>query len=46
MLRVHYREGGSRFAPIVLKYQVRKLVAPFIRWRRRRMFSKDKVSSD
>jgi glycosyltransferase involved in cell wall biosynthesis len=41
MLRVHYRGGGSRFAPIVLKYQVRKLAAPFIRWRRRRMFSKD-----
>ena len=39
MLRVHYREGGSRFAPIVLKYQVRKLVAPLIRWRRQRMFS-------
>lgn len=40
MLRVHYREGGSRFAPIVLKYQLRKLVAPLLRWRRKRMFSK------
>ena len=40
MLRVHYREGGSRFAPIVLKYQIRKLVAPLIRWRRKRLFSK------
>ncbi len=40
MLRVHYREGGSRFAPIVLKYQVRKLVAPLIRRRRQRVFSK------
>lgn len=39
MLRVHYREGGSKFAPIVLKYQVRKIVAPLIRWRRKRMFS-------
>jgi len=41
MLRVHYREGGSRLAPIVLKYRVRKIVAPLIRWRRKRMFSKD-----
>lgn len=38
MLRVHYREGGSPFAPIVLKYQLRKLVAPLINWRRQRMF--------
>lgn len=38
MLRVHYREGGHRLAPIVLKYQLRKLVAPVINWRRQRMF--------
>jgi glycosyltransferase involved in cell wall biosynthesis len=41
MLRVHYREGGSRIAPIVLKYQIRKLAAPFIRWRRKRLFKQD-----
>jgi len=40
MLRVHYREGGSFFAPIVAKYYVRKVVAPLINWRRRRMFKK------
>lgn len=38
MLRVHYREGGSRFAPIVLKYWLRKFFAPFIQWQRKRMY--------
>jgi len=40
MLRVHFRDGGSLFAPIVLKYLVRKVVAPYIRWRRRRLFQR------
>lgn len=38
MLRVHYRDGGTPFSMIVLKYWIRKLVAPYINWRRRRMF--------
>jgi glycosyltransferase involved in cell wall biosynthesis len=38
MLRVHYRDGGSRLAPIVLKYWLRKLASPIINWRRRRLF--------
>ncbi len=37
MLKVHYRDGGSFFAPIVAKYYVRKLVAPVWNWRRRKM---------
>ena len=37
MLRVHYREGGYRLAPIVIKYQLRRLLAPLINWRRRKM---------
>jgi len=40
MLRVHYRDGGSTFSPIVLKYLLRKLTAPLIRWKRRRMFKR------
>ncbi len=41
MLKVHYRDGGSFFAPIVAKYYVRKLVAPYINWRRRKLFEKN-----
>ncbi|MCS6906984.1 MAG: glycosyltransferase family 2 protein [Anaerolineales bacterium] len=37
MLRVHYREGGSPFAIIVWKSWMRRLVAPYLRWKRRRM---------
>jgi len=36
MIRIHYRDGGSFFSPIVAKYYVRKLVAPYWNWRRRR----------
>jgi len=38
MLRVHYRDGGSRFSQIVIKYYLRKIVAPFISYRRRKLF--------
>jgi glycosyltransferase involved in cell wall biosynthesis len=38
MLRVHYRDGGSFFAPIVAKYYLRKVIGPLWKWRiRRRM---------
>jgi glycosyltransferase involved in cell wall biosynthesis len=38
MLRVHYRNGGSWFAPIVFKYWLRKIASPWVNWRRRSMF--------
>jgi hypothetical protein len=40
MLRVHYRDGGSPLSLITAKYAVRKLVAPLINWRRRKMFER------
>jgi len=36
MMRVHYRDGGSPFSLINLKYWLRKAAAPLINWRRRR----------
>jgi glycosyltransferase involved in cell wall biosynthesis len=36
MLKVHYRDGGTFFAPIVAKYYIRKMVAPLLNWNRRR----------
>jgi glycosyltransferase involved in cell wall biosynthesis len=33
MLRVHYRDGGSFFAPIVAKYYLRKVIGPLWKWR-------------
>ena len=38
MLRVHYRDGGSWFSQIVIKYYLRKIAAPFISYRRRNLF--------
>lgn len=33
MLRVHYRDGGGFFSPIVAKYYLRKIIGPL--WKRR-----------
>lgn len=46
MLKVHYRDGGSFFSIIVAKYYVRKLAAPLINWRRRRMVGSSKNSME
>lgn len=34
MLKVHYRDGGSKLAPIVFKYYLRLLAGPYLRWKR------------
>ncbi len=36
MIRVHKRDGGSFFSIIMAKFYLRKLLAPFITWRRNR----------
>ena len=38
MLRIHKRNGGSAFSLLYAKYLLRKVLAPVIRWRRRRSF--------
>jgi glycosyltransferase involved in cell wall biosynthesis len=38
MLRVHRREGGSWFSIIFARYCLRRLVAPYINWKRRKLF--------
>ena len=40
MIRIHYRDGGSIFSVIMAKYYVRQIVAPFLRWRRRRLLAR------
>lgn len=37
MLKIHYRDGGKWWQPIVWKYWVRKMVAPYIRYKRKKM---------
>jgi glycosyltransferase involved in cell wall biosynthesis len=39
MLRVHRRDGGSLFSPIVFKYLVRRILSPVINYRRKRKLS-------
>jgi glycosyltransferase involved in cell wall biosynthesis len=39
MLRVHWRDGGSPFSLIVVKYLVRRMLSPVINYRRKRLFS-------
>ncbi len=43
MLRVHYRDGGSFFSTLVARHYIRKIVAPFWNWRRRKQYNIEKV---
>ncbi len=38
MIKIHYREGGKKLSPIVWKYWIRKVIGPYIRYKRRKMF--------
>jgi glycosyltransferase involved in cell wall biosynthesis len=38
MLKVHRREGGSPFSLMTLRYLTRRMLAPWVMWRRRRKF--------
>ena len=40
MLRIHYRDGGSLLSVLVARYYIRKLFAPFLNRRRKKMFEK------
>ncbi len=42
MMRVHYREGGSSFSVIHAKYLVRKTIAPWWNWRRKKNLKNSK----
>ena len=37
MLKIHLRDGGSRFSILYFKYLLRKLAGPYIRWKRKRL---------
>ena len=39
MLKVHYRDGGKWMSTLQMKYYLRKLAAPWIRYKRKRLFN-------
>ena len=42
MLKVHRRDGGRWFSMMNARYTMRRLLAPVINWRRRRLFEKER----
>ncbi|MCC6146324.1 MAG: glycosyltransferase [Anaerolineaceae bacterium] len=44
MLRVHLRDGGSRFSILYAKYLLRQVAAPYVNWRRRKLFENSSQS--
>jgi len=41
MVKIHYRDGGNFFSPIIAKYYLRKLAAPIIKSRRKKMMNQN-----
>lgn len=41
MLKIHYRNGGNFFSPLIAKYYLRKLAAPIIKSRRKKMMNRN-----
>ena len=37
MLRIHLRDGGSRWSALYVKYLLRKLAGPYLRWKRKKL---------
>jgi glycosyltransferase involved in cell wall biosynthesis len=37
MLRIHLRDGGSRWSLLYMKYLLRKLAGPYLRWKRKKL---------
>ncbi len=46
MLRVHYRDGGKWYEPIVWLYRVRRMLAPLVTWRRRNLVAQARRSDN
>jgi glycosyltransferase involved in cell wall biosynthesis len=44
MLRVHHRDGGGYLAWIYARYILRKILSPWINWRRKRMFAQSSIN--
>ena len=44
MLEVHRREGGSWFSPIYGRYLLRKMAAPYLNWKRKRMMAQHDIT--
>jgi len=40
MLKIHYRDGGNFWHPIVGKYYIRKLIAPYLKFKRNQMIQR------
>jgi glycosyltransferase involved in cell wall biosynthesis len=40
MLKIHFRDGGKWWQPIVWKYWIRKIAAPYLRFKRYRLIKK------